>query len=741
MSLNLRHKSYPNTISQNQHNNISNMSKHRIIEVCLPARRADILSYSLPDALPVPPKGTRVLVPIKKRTAIGIVWTNTHNNPNNKELPFKLKNILEALDTSPLLSQDSVRFLEWMASYYLQPVGMALHEALPAGILNAKDLQNANDAPESSKKRRQKTQDTSGQNRQIPVTTLNITLNNEQKAACKAIITTIFEERFQPFLLHGVTGSGKTEVYLASCAKCLEKGKQAIIMVPEIAMTPQITKRFQDRFGDIISVIHSGQTEKKRIQSWIDIKNDRSKIVIGTRSAIFAPVSNLGLVIVDEEHDPSYKQGERFFYNARDMAVALAKWANAPVLLGSATPSISSYYHAMNGRYRLLEMPSRVENRPLPMVTIVDRTPKKRTGAFHKPNNALPAWLGSELHTALTENLAKGEQTLLFLNRRGFATYIFCQDCGYVFRCKKCDISLSWHKKKAETQPETADLFSAIEKSDGSLICHYCGWHVPALPICPQCHGQNIKASGFGTQRLVEDISMLFPAARMARLDRDEAQSPKKMQTILSAFSKGEIDILIGTQMTTKGHDFPNLTLVGVVWADISLNFPEFNAAERTFQLLSQVAGRAGRGDKPGRVIIQTMLPNSPAIQCAMRHDFKEFYQDDIQKRRILGYPPFSRLIKLTLDEKDSLRAETYIKTLSNYIRGEITAKKINTEVIGPSPCPIARLKDAFRWQLLFKTADITAQRQTGELLKKYCDKELSKANFLRIDVDPISFL
>ncbi len=710
------------------------MSNHRIIEVCLPARKADILSYRLPDAAFVPLRGTRVVVPIRNRIATGIVWQTHAQEPE-----FVLKDVIKVLSEEPVLSEHSLNFLEWMAAYYLQPLGIALHEALPAGILNAENLDQTA-VSENSKKTRRKKADEPVEAQQSEQ--FISTLNPEQLTAFNAISAAISRKKFQPFLLHGVTGSGKTEVYLRAFAECLSYGRQAIMMVPEIAMIPQIIRRFQDRFGDSVAVIHSGLPQKKRVRNWIDIKKGRVKVVIGTRSAIFAPVQDLGLIVVDEEHDPSYKQGERFFYNARDMAVVVAKMTNIPVVLGSATPSLTSYFHAMNRHYTLLEMPYRVESRPLPEVQIVDRKPKTDGALSEKRgSDKTPYWLGRELHAAIAGNLERKEQTLLFLNRRGFATYIFCEDCGHVFRCKKCDISLSMHKINEDDQSLSANLATPLQKSDGRLVCHYCGWHIPAMPVCPVCHSHNIKAAGYGTQRLFEDISGLFPTARLARLDRDEAASPKKLENILKAFSKNEIDILIGTQMTTKGHDFPNLTLVGVVWADISLNFPEFNAAERTFQLLSQVAGRAGRGEKPGRVIIQTMLPNSQAIQCAMRHDYKGFYENEIRNRRLLDYPPFSRLIKLTLDEKDSIIAETYIRQLAAWIREQIIINKIKTEVIGPSPCPIARLKDAFRWQLLFKASGISAQRHTGELLTKYCEKELAKAKFLRIDVDPISFL
>ncbi|MDH3392538.1 MAG: primosomal protein N', partial [Desulfobulbaceae bacterium] len=453
-------------------------------------------------------------------------------------------------------------------------------------------------------------------------------LTDEQQAALDHLLPAINAGSFSPFLLHGVTGSGKTEVYLRAAKTVLAQGRSVLVLVPEIALAAQIEGHFVSRFGEQVALLHSGLSAGERYDQWQRLKDGSARIAIGARSAIFAPLPDPGLIIVDEEHDPAYKQEDNLRYNGRDLAILRASQQQAVVILGSATPSVTSFYHANRGKYQLLTLTRRIENRPMPEVEIVDLRGIPTVSGH-------PPLFTNQLNRAIRQTLADGNQALIFLNRRGYANSMICQDCGHTVQCRNCQVTLTLHK------------------GDRQLVCHYCGYATTSKIICENCQSPKVVGIGFGTERLESEIRELFPAARIARLDRDTTSKRNEFLATLRAVHQGEVDILIGTQMITKGHHFPNVTLVGIVWADAGLGLPDFKAGERTFQLLAQVTGRAGRGDKPGRVIVQTHQPDHYSVITAQGHDYQTLYEQELNLRQQLQYPPFSRLINLQLDGID----------------------------------------------------------------------------------------
>jgi len=536
-------------------------------------------------------------------------------------------------------------------------------------------------------------------------------LTVEQKDALDSIIPAIKKGRYSPFLLHGVTGSGKTEVYLQATEKALELGKSVLVLVPEIALATQIEAHFLSRFGSRVALLHSGLTSGQRFDQWNRIVQGEADIVIGARSAVFAPLAEPGLIIVDEEHDSSYKQDDGLRYHGRDLAVLRASQSDAVVILGSATPSVSSYYHAINGKYNLLNLKKRIEDRPLPTVEVVDMQ------TIATVSGRAPVF-SPVLIKNLRENLANGEQSLIFLNRRGFANFMICKECGQTVQCRNCQVSMTLHK------------------GAGKLLCHYCGFTLPGKTVCSNCQSTSLAAIGTGTERLEQNLSELLPGARIARLDRDTCLKRNDYLRILKAVHKGETDILLGTQMVTKGHHFPNITLVGIVLADTGLGLPDFRAGERTFQLISQVTGRAGRGEKPGRVIVQTFQPEHYSIKMAQRHDYSGMYSKEIELRKSLGYPPFSRIINIKIEGRDEKTVKDTAIRLAT--RARKFQKKLQPEILGPAPAPLMRLRDRFRWQILLKSKML-------ELLHGFMNNFQSEfATFnkagkikISIDVDP----
>jgi primosomal protein N' (replication factor Y) len=542
-----------------------------------------------------------------------------------------------------------------------------------------------------------------------------ILLNEAQTTALDEIRKCIASGRFSPCLLYGVTGSGKTEVYLRAIAEVLGGVGGAIYLVPEIALTAQLLSRIGSRFPkQEIAVLHSGISQGARYDQWKRIRRGEVRVVVGARSALFAPVPNLRLIVVDEEHDPSYKQDDRLRYNARDLALVRGRFSEATVILGSATPAIQSYLHAAEGRYRCLTLPARIDDRPLPRVQVVDlRTERNERG--------LTPLLSRTLIEAIRETLADRRQTLLFLNRRGFHTHLFCPDCGHVFTCPNCDISLTHHA------------------SAGVLKCHHCDFTTRTAALCPSCKGGRVRSYGAGTERVEEEVKKLFPTARIARMDSDTTPRPGDSERILQSLDRREIDILIGTQMITKGHDFPAITLVGVVAADASLNIPDFRAGERTFQILTQVSGRGGRGDQPGRVVIQTFTPGHYAIRRAQEHDYAGFYADELPLRRQLAYPPFARLIGLhfsSLKKAEGKKAVAEFGARARELALTMTGGK--AEVIGPAESPLARIRGRYRWQLLLKGKE---SHSLHLLSQKLLEETGHDSLEIHVDVDPVNFM
>jgi primosomal protein N' (replication factor Y) len=542
-----------------------------------------------------------------------------------------------------------------------------------------------------------------------------IRLNEAQTVVLDKIRECLTAGRFSPCLLYGVTGSGKTEVYLRAIAEVLQGDGGAIYLVPEIALTAQLLSRIGSRFPEReIAVLHSGISQSARYDQWKRIRRGEVRVVVGARSALFAPVRNLRLIVVDEEHDPSYKQDDRLRYNARDLALVRGRFSEATVILGSATPAIQSYFHAAEGRYRCLTLPARIDDRPLPRVEVVDLR-------MERNEQGLTPLLSRTLIEAIRETLADRQQTLLFLNRRGFHTYLFCPECGHVFSCPNCDISLTHHA------------------SEGVLKCHHCDFTAQTAALCPSCKGRRVRSYGAGTERVEEEAKTLFPKARIARMDSDTTTRRGDAERILQGIDRREIDILIGTQMITKGHDFPAITLVGVVAADTSLNIPDFRAAERTFQILTQVSGRGGRGDQPGRVVIQTFTPGHYAIRRAQEHDYAGFYADELPLRRQLVYPPFSRLIGLhfsSLKKDEGKRAVAELGALARELAGTMTGGK--TEVLGPAESPLARIRGRYRWQLLLRGKESRPLHLLAQRLLEGAGRDGME---IIVDVDPVNFM
>jgi primosomal protein N' (replication factor Y) (superfamily II helicase) len=544
-----------------------------------------------------------------------------------------------------------------------------------------------------------------------------VTLTPAQSHALEHLHTLLPKRAFAAVLLHGVTGSGKTEIYMRAMAAALAQGQQVIYLVPEIALTPQLLARLHARFGRDVAVLHSRLTRGERLDEWLRVHRQQAAIAIGPRSAIFAPLQRVGLIIVDEEHDASYKQEEAPRYLARDVAIMRAKLTNAVVVLGSATPSLESFANAQQRRYHYLQLPERVGMQDLPPVVLVDlRREDNRAGVGEV--------LSHPLRQAIAACLARGEQTLLFLNRRGYATFVQCHDCGYICQCPRCSVALTFHF------------------DDRTLKCHYCQFTATPPETCPACQGTRVEYFGTGTQKVEREVRRLFPQARVARMDRDATGGRHAYREILSRLAHGEIDILIGTQMIAKGHDFPRITLVGVVSADVTLGLPDFRAAERTFQLLTQVAGRAGRGEVPGAVLVQTFAPQHYAIQHAQMHDFHGFYTEEIAYRRRLGYPPAIRLAAIRFEARDPQAVEQFCQAFVALLRPYVHDGK-GVTLLGPAPAVLAKLNNRYRWHLLLKAP--TAKRLHDVLERSL--RALKQASIprsgvrLSVDVDPVNLL
>jgi primosomal protein N' (replication factor Y) len=537
-------------------------------------------------------------------------------------------------------------------------------------------------------------------------------LNPHQQAAFGEIRAAIESEQFHTFLLQGVTGSGKTEVYLNAIDATRAAGRSALLLVPEIALTPAVAGQFFHRFGDQVAILHSAFGEAERAEQWRRIRSGAAGVVVGTRSGVFAPIQNLGLVVVDEEHDSSYKQEETPRYNGRDVAIVRAQAAGACAVLGSATPSLESRYNAARGKYRLLVLPERIEKRPMPTVELIDMRVEfletRKQSTFSR-----------RMIEEIGARLASGEQTMLLLNRRGFSSFVACRSCGERVQCVNCAVTLTYHRR------------------DQRLLCHYCNYAERIPTHCPKCHSEHIHFLGIGSERVEEELHRAFPEARVARMDRDTVTGKRQYETILSGFRDGAYDILVGTQMIAKGHDIPNVTLVGVVSADIGLGVPDFRAAERTFQLLTQVAGRAGRGEVPGEVLVQTINPDHYAVRFAAAQNYEGFYEKELNFRRLMRYPPFSALANVLVrseSQEDALRMSGELGVL-------LTPPPEQIKVLGPAEAPVPRLKSEYRYQLLIKAAGRKALKSTLDTVRGFAESRRWPATALVIDVDPLSLL
>jgi primosomal protein N' (replication factor Y) len=737
----------------------------RHIRVAVPVPQLEALTYAVPEGTPMPVVGARVLVPLGKRTVTGVVTGPVEHPPEG----VATRAILDVLDTAAFVPEDVVSLAKWVADYYACGAGDAIGAAVPPRALDAARPSgfrtvrvahltaqgheiSAGDqlaAVVSGERQRAALSllasspaglDTAGLARRgISAATLKrlagaglvsftrrqverdpfhasetatrgtIALTSEQTGALEQLRAMTGTRRFAAALLHGVTGSGKTEIYLRLAREVAASGRGVVMLVPEIALTPAVSAAFRALFGDRVAIQHSGLSDGERHDQWHRIRRGDVDVVVGTRSAVFAPVQQLGLIIVDEEHDSSYKQEESPRYNGRDVAVMRARTAAAVVVLGSATPSLESYHNAQSGRYALIALDKRVLDRPLASVQVVDM---REEYAAAGPD----VIISGPLTAAISARLDRGEQAMVLLNRRGFATSVFCRQCGETLDCPNCSVTLTVHRAAKRAR------------------CHYCNYATGLPTACVRCAGPYLEHLGFGTERVEAELAALFPHARVARVDRDTIRRRGAITALLKRFAAGEIDVLVGTQMIAKGHDFPQVTLVGVISADVGLGLADFRAAERTFQLLTQVAGRAGRGEVAGEAIVQTVHPAHYTIRHACRQDYRAFYEEEIKFRRTMRYPPAVALINAVV-KGGSL--STALADAAGIVRGLTTGVE-PFRVLGPAPAPLSRLKGEHRAQFFMKGS------QRGIMRKALVAALEARPEIKRrttIDVDPMSVL
>jgi primosomal protein N' (replication factor Y) len=722
----------------------------------------DALTYSVPDALAIPLRGCRIRVPLGTRVVTGVVLGSTSADV---DAGGRIKHIVEVVDESAFLPEDVLTLVDWTAEYYASGIGAALAAAMPPRAWEGKasTFKTVRVATLTTKGHELPGEDTRGKKREaldllrnapgglttgelasrgirsavvrglvasglVSITRANIerdpfeqhavipesvrpmvTLTSEQHAALAQLLEWSRENSFRTALLHGVTGSGKTEIYLRLADAVRRTGRGVLMLVPEIALTPAVASLFRSAFGDRVAIQHSGLSDGERHDQWQRIRGGHVDVVVGTRSAVFSPIVSLGLVIVDEEHDGSYKQEELPRYHARDVAIVRARQAGALALLGSATPSMESFHNAQQGRYQLVSLPRRVLDRPLAAVTIVDM---REEYAAHGPD----VILSRPLAAALGERLARREQAIVLLNRRGFATVVFCRQCGHTLECPNCSVSLTVHK--------------AVRRAR----CHYCNYSMALPASCAKCKGQFLEQMGFGTERVESEVRTLFPDARIARVDRDTMRRRGTITTLLTRFGAGELDVLVGTQMIAKGHDFPRVTLVGVISADVGLGLADFRAGERTFQLLTQVAGRAGRGLLQGDAVVQTLYPSHYSIRHACRQDYAAFYTDELEFRRRMRYPPAAALINAVVKARTRDGALSDARTIVHALRWGSEPYT----VLGPAPAPLSRLKGEYRAQFFIKGAHRAAMRKA---LISVLDARPDIRRRTIVDVDPMTVL
>jgi primosomal protein N' (replication factor Y) len=722
------------------------------------------LTYRLPETLKEKAQvGCLVRVPAQRRVVTGYLLGLAQEVPE-----VVIRNILEVVDPLPRFGPEMAPLFRWLADYYQYPLGEALDHLIPGSAASPgprterwaawqPQPEGAKPPPRLSPKaqsildylRDHGPASLPELNRLFPRCTSVITrlaakgfltlesrtawrdplagqplapaepsfkLSPDQEEARTAIVEGIHRRSFTPFLLHGVTASGKTEVYLGAAQATLDQGRQVLVLLPEIALTHPVAVAFRRRFGSRVALLHSGISPAARLDQWRRIILGQVDIAVGARSAVFAPLPRLGLLVVDEEHDPAYKQEGGLLYQARDVALYRGKLAAAAVVLVSATPAVSTYYRAREGQYRYLNLSRRVTPRALPDIHLLSLKE-------HQAGRGLPV-ISPPLAAALEKTLSQGEQALLFLNRRGYATVLFCLFCGEVRQCRQCSVALTYHQGRDR------------------LTCHYCGYEESVPERCPQCQSTALKRYGLGTERVEAEINKLWPQARVARLDRDTAPHSGRALKVLEDFARGDYEILVGTQMISKGHHFPRVTLVGVIAADQQLFFPEYHAGERTFQLLSQVAGRAGRGEAPGRVLIQTFHPEHYVFQAVASQDYQGFVEQELLTRRQSGYPPFTRLalarLSGTPEEAVAKAAARLTAALKQAIAREGDLAPL-IRVLGPAPPGLAKLQGRYRWQLLLKSYGRPPLRRALELLRQLWTPPPKSRIDLTLDIDPMS--
>ncbi|MFW5995787.1 MAG: primosomal protein N' [Halanaerobiaceae bacterium] len=747
------------------------MKKYARVAVNVPVSEGEgIFTYSIPvEERKDIQIGSAVRVSFGHRKAAGFV-VGFEEKPEIKT--SRIKDIEDLLYRESFFDTRMLELFFWVSEYYFSPLIRVIRAALPSGILSGKQgkktrkyvsltadkeeveefirtqqdraprqvlvlrelLQYDNEysareiinITDCQYKTLHKLQDKgflkyySRAEQRIPVKekhqqeSIELKPTPDQKQVMEQISAAAAEERDDVFLLHGVTGSGKTEVYLQMIAEVVEAGRGAVVLVPEISLTPVMVRRFYSRLGETVAVLHSRLSPGEKYDEWKRLKDGKAQIAIGARSAIFAPVRNPGLFVIDEEHETTYKQNNPPCYHARRVAVERGRLHSAPVILGSATPSLESYFYARHNKFNFnyLSLPERIHSRPLPPVEVVDmreELKKGNTSIFSRP-----------LKRAVRGALDQGEQVLLFLNRRGYSSFVLCRECGKTIKCTRCDISLTLHS------------------SDNRLHCHYCGFSRSQPESCPHCGSQYIRDFGIGTEKIEESVCGEFPRATVERMDVDTTGKKGSHRRILRRLEEGDIDILVGTQMIAKGHDYPGISVVGVISADTIINLPEFRAAERTFQLLTQVAGRTGRGEKSGRVLVQTYTPDHYSIQAARDHNYGEFYNCEIKLRRQLNYPPFTRMINIIIRGEKENKVEKKARQLGKFIK---KYSHLACEVCGPSPAPLSRIKGRFRWQIILKFRQSSSCNQMLEKINsQFISKNRGQID-IKIDVNPVQML
>ncbi len=648
--------------------------------------------YLIPDELreQLGP-GSMVEVPFGNRELAGFVLRLSDRLEPGLE-PERLKPLARLLDPEPIWEPELLELAEWLRLFYATTWQAALQTVIPGPVLaRLRELMQVR----KPKNRR----GIADQRKMIAGTTSRVELNAAQRSAVESILKATREAR--SVLLHGITGSGKTEVYLHAIEEVLSQGRSALVLVPEVSLTPQAVERYRDRLGDTVAVLHSGLTDKQRRQEWWDLREGRCRVALGTRSAVFAPLSKLGLVVIDEEHDGSYKQSGEPRYHARQVAVWRARKSGCGVVLGSATPSVESYFLARTGYYQLLELLERPSGQPLPPVNLIDmKAYRGHRGLISPP-----------LMAALEARQKRGEQSVLLLNRRGFSSYLQCMVCGEVRECPECSISLTFHKSRSK------------------LVCHYCDRHERPPDVCWNCGSPQFSYQGAGTERLEAELKKRLPELRVARMDRDTTSKSGAHAEILQSFESGEFEVLVGTQMVAKGLDFPRVTLVGVVGGDGGLHLPDFRASERTFALLTQVAGRAGRARLAGEVFVQAYQADHPCLVMAAAHDYHAFYAREIELRKQLLYPPFCRLVRLGFSARDEGKVEAAARAAARFLARELQPEQI----LGPAPCPLHRLRGRYRWHLLLKGNKV----QDLVLLSRNYLESRNQTEDLRVYIDP----